>query len=381
MRKAAPALLALMALAIFTVGASVAYTKSQDKPATLTAAPGQQNAVTALQQGPGGSTVQVAGPTSSAVSTPPVAPLQRVYLPDALVRLPAALSPAQLDAVTKLKGVQGVVPVASGSTTYGGRQVNVLGVDPSTFRAYTPQPTAASDGLWQAVARGEAVASYALDKAKKLPLGDSLPLGTTPVRLGALAEFSLPGVDLVVDTQRATAAKLDGGTILVSAAGATESTLKRDIGSIVKGDVVVKMLRPQFTVPSTFDTGGARGNAPSDLRSLYQQAAATCPGLPWGVLAGIGQVETNHGQNTAVSSAGAMGPMQFLPSTWAIYGVDGNGDGKADILNQVDAVYTAARYLCASGGGNPTTLYQAIFSYNHADWYVREVLGLAAQYR
>jgi membrane-bound lytic murein transglycosylase B len=142
------------------------------------------------------------------------------------------------------------------------------------------------------------------------------------------------------------------------------------------------MLRPTFTVPASFDTGtGARSNAPTDLRSLYQQAATTCPGLPWGVLAGIGQVETNHGQNTAVSSAGAMGPMQFIPSTWAIYGVDGDGDGKANILDQVDAVYSAARYLCASGGGNPDTLYEAIFSYNHADWYVRQVLALAAQYR
>jgi hypothetical protein len=374
--------LALLALAIFSVGASVAYTKSHDTSATLTAAPGQQNAVTALQQGPGGAAVQVAGPAPVTASAPPVAPLKRVFLPDALVRLPARLSPAQLGALTKVKGVQGVVPVASGTTTYGGRQVNVLGVDPSTFRAYTPQPTAASDGLWQSVARDEAVASYALDKAKKLPLGQPLPLGATPVRLGALAEFSLPGVDLVVDVKRATEAKLSGATLLVSSPGGTEATLKRDIGGIVKGEVAVKMLRPQFTVPTTFDTGGgARSNAPTDLRSLYQQAATTCPGLPWGVLAGIGQVETNHGQNTAVSSAGAMGPMQFIPSTWAIYGVDGNGDGQANILDQVDAVYSAARYLCAAGGGNPDTLYEAIFSYNHADWYVREVLGLAAQYR
>jgi hypothetical protein len=311
-----------------------------------------------------------------------VAPLKRVYLPDALVGLPSTPTRAQLDALAKVKGIQGVVPVATGRTTYGGRQVNVLGVDPSTFRAYTPQPTAVSDGLWQAVARGEAVASFALDKQKKLPLGQSLPLGATPVRLGALAEFSLPGVDLVVDGRRAQAAGLNGAALLVSAPGGGESSLKRDIGSVLDGDVTVKMLRPTFTVPASFDTGtGARSNAPTDLRSLYQQAATTCPGLPWGVLAGIGQVETNHGQNTAVSSAGAMGPMQFIPSTWAIYGVDGDGDGKANILDQVDAVYSAARYLCASGGGNPDTLYEAIFSYNHADWYVRQVLALAAQYR
>ena len=122
-------------------------------------------------------------------------------------------------------------------------------------------------------------------------------------------------------------------------------------------------------------------DSPTDLRTLYMRAAATCPGLPWGVLAGIGQVETDHGRVKAVSSAGAEGPMQFLPSTWAIYGVDGDGDGKADIFDQADAVYSAARYLCASGGGQPDTLYDAIFAYNHSDYYVRTVLSLAAQYQ
>lgn len=373
-----------MALAVFTVGASVAYTKSHNKPATLAAAPGQEAAVTALQQGRNGSSaVQVAGPNpQTPTAAPAVAPLQRVYLPDAFVTLPKAATPSQLSALQKIKGVQGVVTVSSGSTTLGGRKVNALAVDPSTFRAYTPQPTAESDPLWQAVAGGQAVASYELDKAKKLPLGDTLPLGSNQkVRLGALAEFSLPGVDLVVDGQRGSAAQLAKPALLVSAPSGTEATLKKEISDVVGGDVGVKMLRPTFSVPTSYDTGGARSNAPSDLRTLYMQAASTCPGLPWGVLAGIGQVETNHGQNTAVSSAGAMGPMQFMPATWQIYGVDGDGDGKANILDQVDAVYSAARYLCAAGGGNPNTLYDAIFSYNHADWYVREVLSLAAQYR
>lgn len=126
---------------------------------------------------------------------------------------------------------------------------------------------------------------------------------------------------------------------------------------------------------------GVTAVAPADLIVLYQRAAKTCPGLPWGVLAGIGQVETNHGQNKNVSSAGAMGPMQFLPSTFKTYGVDGDGDGIVDILDQADAVFSAAHYLCANGAGNTATLYDAIFHYNHLDSYVRMVLSLAAQYQ
>ena len=133
--------------------------------------------------------------------------------------------------------------------------------------------------------------------------------------------------------------------------------------------------RPPGYAPITAD------NLPASLRALYMRgAAAECPGLPWNVLAGIGQVETDHGQNKNVSSAGAMGPMQFMPATWAVYGVDGDGDGVADILDQADAIYSAAHYLCADGGGNSATLYQAIFAYNHSDYYVNTVLAVAAQY-
>ena len=121
---------------------------------------------------------------------------------------------------------------------------------------------------------------------------------------------------------------------------------------------------------------------PSDLYlSLYRQAAATCPGLSWTVLASIGQVESGHGRNPSTSSAGAMGPMQFLPSTFAHYGVDGDHDGVLDIMDPYDAIFTAASYLCANGAGaGGDALYSAIWHYNHADWYVQMVLALAPKY-
>jgi hypothetical protein len=125
----------------------------------------------------------------------------------------------------------------------------------------------------------------------------------------------------------------------------------------------------------------ALGDIPQPMLALYQQAAAIrCPGLPWPVLAAVGKVETDHARNVAVSSAGALGPMQFMPRTWEAYGVDGDGDGVADVMNPVDAVHGAANYLCATGGNDPARLRDAIWNYNHADWYVDLVLDHARRY-
>jgi murein DD-endopeptidase MepM/ murein hydrolase activator NlpD len=109
------------------------------------------------------------------------------------------------------------------------------------------------------------------------------------------------------------------------------------------------------------------------------QAAGQAYGVPWSVLAAINKVESNFGQNMGPSSAGAIGWMQFMPDTWARWGLDANGDGVADPWNAEDAIYSAARYLAASGGA--TDINGAVFSYNHAQWYVDEVLQLAQQYQ
>ena len=110
------------------------------------------------------------------------------------------------------------------------------------------------------------------------------------------------------------------------------------------------------------------------LLGLWQQAGSAY-GIPWQVLAAINKVESNFGRNMGPSSAGAIGWMQFMPSTWDRWGVDANGDGVADPWNAQDAITAAARYLAASGG--QTDISGAIYSYNHAQWYVDEVLQLA----
>ena len=113
---------------------------------------------------------------------------------------------------------------------------------------------------------------------------------------------------------------------------------------------------------------------------LYETSAETYGfGPDWYILAAVGKVESNHGQNPGTSYAGAMGPMQFMPSTWETSGVDGNGDGVANVMDPEDAIPAAARYLQA--GGAPQDWYRALYSYNHADWYVKKVLGVAEAYR
>src|SRR5919109_2135325 len=95
-------------------------------------------------------------------------------------------------------------------------------------------------------------------------------------------------------------------------------------------------------------------------------AAGVEYGVRWEVLAAINEIETDYGRNLNVSSAGAIGWMQFLPSSWKRFGVDANRDGRKDPYNPVDAIFAAARYLAAAGyAENPR---RAIFAYNHADW-------------
>ena len=122
------------------------------------------------------------------------------------------------------------------------------------------------------------------------------------------------------------------------------------------------------------------GGIPKNFLDLYRAAAATCQGLPWPILAAVGQVESGHGTNNGPSSSGALGPMQFLPSTFAGYAVDGDKDGDKDIWDPADAIYSAANYLCANGAGaGPRGLYTALWHYNHVDWYVLMVVNIAGQ--
>jgi membrane-bound lytic murein transglycosylase B len=110
---------------------------------------------------------------------------------------------------------------------------------------------------------------------------------------------------------------------------------------------------------------------PLFLLPIYQ-AAAVQYGVPWQILAAINEIETDYGSDQSVSTAGAVGWMQFEPSTWTGYGVDAVNAGYADPYNPVDAIFAAARYLRAAGAA--TDLRGAILAYNHSNEYAESVL-------
>lgn len=132
----------------------------------------------------------------------------------------------------------------------------------------------------------------------------------------------------------------------------------------------------------------ATSDIPPEMLALYRFAAVTCPGLPWQILAAIGTEESGNGTSFAAgvhsgaNYAGAEGPMQFEPATFASFDrpVPPGGADPPSPYDPADAVYAAARMLCADGGSHAITLGNAIFDYNHSDAYVAAVMAIAGKY-
>ncbi len=161
------------------------------------------------------------------------------------------------------------------------------------------------------------------------------------------------------------------------------------VGVLAAGAVVLAGAVGLLSIGET--TGlpsAAAAGIPASVLALYRQAAATCPGLSWAVLAAIGTVESGNGTSnlpgvhSGANAAGAQGPMQFEPATFSAYDlpVPPGGADPPSPYDPADAVYAAARYLCANGAGTPSSLSAALFDYNHSSSYVTEVLDLARTY-
>jgi len=306
------------------------------------------------------------------------------------VVVPAGISAAHLSAIrqlTSVRAVRAVLAVDGGRVQVNGHTADVLGVPVPAFRAWTPPVTAAASGLWQALATGNLVAEASSITGLGVRLGGTYAVaGAARLNMAVLATapLGIPGIDAIVTSQRASQLGLAPSTVvLVSAPGASYATLVSAIRHITGPGAAVINLVPVVQTAALPVITAVSPARPRNYLQLYRDSAALyCPGLSWTVLAAIGEIESGDGQNDGPSTAGALGPMQFMPGTWAEWATDGFGQsGSPDIMNPFDAVPSATRMLCADGARDGQAgLSAAIYDYNHATWYVREVLDLAAEY-
>jgi hypothetical protein len=345
-------------------------------------------AVAAPAGGPPSSHVSSGSASASGSSGSGGAVPRQQFVPDLIAAVPGGITSAQVAKIRKLSGVVAVLPVDGGKITVNGRRADVLGVSPQAFRPWTPLATAASATVWSNLDQGQLISTDAAASKLRLTAGKSYPVSAAvleQVPFGGATALGVPGADAVVNLTRSAQLGLAKNfAVLINAPRANLATLKTLVQSVTgKGGQVLNLVAYSLVTAGHLPVeANAPTGVPANWIDLFKESAAQyCQGLSWTVLAAIGEIESGDGANDGPSSAGARGPMQFLPSTWAIWGTDGFGPtGPPDIMNPLDAVPSAARLLCASGGASSATLAGAIFAYNHATWYVSEVLALAAEY-
>jgi hypothetical protein len=323
--------------------------------------------------------------TSSATLTGATAP--RLIVPDVIASVPGGVSAADLTRLRKLTGVRAVLAIDGAKITVNGRPLTVLAAAESALRPWTPPATASDPRVWSDFAAGDVITSAAANQAAGLASGGRYPVTAgirTELTVGVQAPAGISGVDGIVDAARGRQLGLVRNiAVLVNAPASSPVTLVSQVKTALGGNAtVIRLVPAEVSTSLPVDAAPSTGRPSSYLQLFQESAAQYCPGLSWTVLAAIGQIESADGQNIGPSTAGALGPMQFLPSTWQTWGTDGFGDtGSPNILNPYDAVPSAARLLCADGAaGGGTGLRNAIFDYNHASWYVNEVLTLAGEY-
>jgi soluble lytic murein transglycosylase-like protein len=215
-------------------------------------------------------------------------------------------------------------------------------------------------------------------QATSTPVGASPTTSVPNAPNVGLAHPKAPGAPEVVAQRKQRATQLQAGA---EGAGATpQSHIAAPHNPAVPANIAPAP-RLAATVPASLALLSGPTDAfaralgfyriPLFLLPIYKAAAAQY-GVPWEILAAINEVETNYGTDLSVSTAGAVGWMQFMPETWLQYGVDALGAGYADPYNPVDAIFAAARYLRAAGAS--TSLRNAVFAYNHSEAYVESVL-------
>ncbi|RFS84727.1 NlpC/P60 family protein [Actinomadura spongiicola] len=235
----------------------------------------------------------VAASDSTGLSPGAVAPLGRRLTPHVLVAAPSALPADVVAKIRGIKGVQGVEVVDAVQGMVAGKRVGLLGVDPSTFRNYTPKPTAQSDALWRNVASGDVAISFTMGSDGGVELGSQVPVGgrwsQTPLRVGAYATMGIGDIDAVVS--RTTARNLgmpSGNAMLVSVPKTEPKTFIKKIRKLLPEQAKAVAVNPRIDHPAGGEVPG--GEVPSgDVMTAEQvrtviKAAYTRLGWPyvWG---------------------------------------------------------------------------------------------------
>jgi hypothetical protein len=379
---AAAAVVLAAVLAAVTGGRAVAAAGGPPPAviSTATAPAGVAAATSAATPGGASGTGPAGGSLSGATPT-------HLVVPDLIATAAGGVTPADVAKVTELSGVRSVLAVDGARIQVNGKWLTVLAASAAQLRAWTPPATAASAAVWSAFQAGDLITTAGAATTAGLARGHAYPAAAAvdaQLTDGGTALLGVSGVDgIVSQAEGARLGLVSDVALLVNAPAADMIKLTGQVQAALGGGArVVRLVAVTESTKLPVDDTPSTGKPTGYLQLFKESAADYCPGLSWTVLAAIGQIESGDGQNEGPSSAGALGPMQFEPSTWALWGTDGFGDtGAPDIMNPYDAVPSAARMLCADGAARGTAgLRGAIFSYNHADWYVDEVLALAAEY-
>ena len=299
--------------------------------------------------GPGGSGAGTAGTPAASASpgstsqqltsmSQPGSPPRQLIVPDVIAAVPGGIDAAQIAAITHLSQVRAVLPIDGARIAVNGKPVNVLAASAAQLRPWTPPATAASTAIWADFARGDLITTAAVASGLALRSGGSYPVvAVTQVHLtfGGQALLGVPGVDGIVNQSDARELGLvKNVAVLINAPAAQMESLVGQVRAIVgSGGQVVRLVPEQVTTRLPVVTHVPTGR-PANYMTLYQESAAQyCPGLSWTVLAAIGEIESNNGQNMGPSSAGR-------PRPHAVHALDLGGLGDRRFRR-----YRAAQHL------------------------------------
>ncbi|GAA2604363.1 NlpC/P60 family protein [Actinomadura fulvescens] len=232
----------------------------------------------------------VAASSNGQLSPTAIAPLGKRRSPQVMVAAPASLPPEVIEKVRRVKGVQGVEVVDAVQAMVAGKRVGLLGVDPSTFRNYTPKPTAQSDALWRNIAGGDVAISFTMGNDGGVQLGTQIPVGgkqkQSTLRVGAYATMGIADVDAVISHASARSLGMpSANAMLVSAPKAKATKLIKELRKLLPKQARAVEVSPKIDYPQARKLPDANGQVMTAQQvQTVIRAAHTRLGWPyvWG---------------------------------------------------------------------------------------------------